>query len=121
MKILIMDDNERLTTMFSKMAELAGHQSIVTNDGKNGLALMQREKFDAVLLDLAMPSFSGYDVIDELVKDNLIKNQKIVVLTATSITQEQIDHLKKQGIQSVLRKPIQADTLLEALKNVTGQ
>ena len=119
MKILIIDDNESLATMFSKMLKLGGHKAIAANDGRNGLSLIQKEKFDVIVLDLAMPDFSGYDIVDALEKDNLMKDKRIIVLTATSITQEQIDHLKKQGVESVLKKPIQLDALLEALKNST--
>lgn len=120
MKILIIDDNKSLSTMFSKMLELGGHKTIVTNDGRNGLALIEKEEFDVIILDLAMSDFSGYDIVDSLEKDNLMKDKKILVLTATSITQEQIDHLKKQGVDSILKKPIQLDVLLEALKNTTA-
>lgn len=120
MKILIVDDNESLATMFSKMLKLGGHNAIATNHGRNGLALIEKEKFDVIILDLAMPDFTGYDIVDSLEKDGLMKDKKIIVLTATPITQEQIDHLKKQGVESVLKKPIQLDVLLEALKNITG-
>ena len=121
MKILIIDDNQSLATMFSKMLELGGQEVIAANHGRNGLALIQREKFDAIVLDLAMPEFTGYDIVDALEKDNLMKDNKIIVLTATPITQEQIDHLKKQGVKDVLKKPIQSAVLLEALKNVVTQ
>jgi len=120
MKILIIDDNTTLTTMFSKMLKLSGFESVVANDGKNGLSLIKQEKFDAIMLDLAMAGFSGYDVIDELVKDDSIKNYKIVVLTATTVTQEKLDYLLKQGVKLVLKKPIKLDALVEALKNVIG-
>lgn len=119
MKILIIDDNKSLATMFSKMLELGGHKAIATNDGRNGLALIEKETFDVILLDLAIPDFSGYDIVDSLEKDNLMKNKRVIVLTASHITQEQVDHLKKQGVESVLKKPIQLNAILEALKNTT--
>ena len=121
MKILIVEDHENLSILFSKMLKVSGHEAVVANGGRNGLAMILENKFDAIVLDLAMPDFSGYQVIDELEKDNSIKNYKIVVLTATAISQEKIDHLKNQGVKTVLKKPIQVDTLIEALKNVTGQ
>jgi len=104
--------------MFEKMLELGGHHAIAANNGRNGLALIQREKFDAIVLDLAMPEFSGYDIVDALAKDNLMEDKKIIILTATPITQEQIDQLKKQGVKDILKKPIQSDVLIEALKNI---
>lgn len=118
MKILIIDDNKSLSVMFEKMLEFGGHHAIAANNGRNGLALIQREKFDVIILDLSMPEFSGYDIVDSLEKDNLMNDKKIIVLTATPISQEQIDQLKKQGVKDILKKPIQFDILIEALKNI---
>lgn len=101
------------------MLQLEGHEPIVVNGGRNGLSLIQKEKFDVIMLDLAMPDFSGYDVVDALEKDNLMKDNKIIVLTATPITQEQIDQLKKQGVTDILKKPIRPDVISEVLKNLS--
>ena len=120
MKILIIDDNTNLTTMYSKMLQISGYQSVVANDGKKGLTLIKQDKFDAVILDLAMPNFSGYEVIDELEKDKSIKNQKIIVVTATDIKQEKMDDLLKQGVKVIVKKPIQVDSLIEVVKNTIG-
>jgi DNA-binding response OmpR family regulator len=38
----------------------------IINDGRQGLERIKREKFDLVMLDLATPEFSGYDVIKSL-------------------------------------------------------
>jgi len=120
MKILIIDDNESLATMFSKMLKLGGHETIAANNSRVGLSLIQKEEFDVIMLDLSMPEFSGYDVVDALEKDNLMKDKKIFVLTATPITQEQIDRLKKQGVVDVLKKPIRPDLIDEVLKNASS-
>jgi len=121
MRILIVEDHENLSTLFSKMLTISGHKSIVANGGRNGLTIINQEKFDAIILDLAMPDFSGYQVIDELEKDSSIKNQKIIVLTATAISQEKIDYLKNQGVKAVLKKPIQIDSLMETIQSIVKE
>ncbi len=121
MKILIIEDNESLGTMFSKMLQLAGHETIVVNGGRNGLSLIQKEEFDVIMLDLSMPEFSGYDIVDALEKDNLMKDNTIIILTATAITEEKIIQLKKQGVKDVLKKPIRPDVINEVLKNLSSQ
>ena len=68
-----------------------------------------------MLLDLAMPDFSGYDVINELVKENKIKDQKIIVLTATTLDEDSISKLKKNGVHHVQRKPMDASVLVEMI------
>ncbi len=90
----------------------------VANDGRNGLEMIRKGSFDVVLLDLAMPDFTGYDIINELEKEGKIKDQKIIVLTATVTDEETIRKLKKSGIHSVLRKPVEIQTLIEVMSEL---
>ena len=113
MKILIVDDNKDITEMLSRYLTVKGFDCITTNDGLNGLNLIKKEKFDTVFLDLSMPDFGGMDVIVTLEKENVLKDQRIVIFTASSITNGQIQELlAKDGIESCLRKPVQLSELL---------
>ncbi|HJT09664.1 MAG TPA: response regulator [Candidatus Nitrosotalea sp.] len=118
MKILVADDNESIVCMLKNFFERRGHACIPSTDGRNALDLMNREKFDAVILDLAMPEFSGYDIINELEKNGKIKNQNIIVLTASSITTDRVNSLLKQGIKSCLKKPVTPEVLLDTVASV---
>ena len=116
MKILIVDDNKDITEMLSRYLTVKGFDCITTNDGLNGLNLIKKEKFDTVFLDLSMPDFGGMDVIVTLEKENVLKDQRIVIFTASSITNEQIQELlAKDGIESCLKKPVQLSELLTAI------
>ena len=72
-KVLIIDDNVSITKMLSKWLSAKGHDVTVSNDGKNGLTMILENKFNIVLLDLSMPEFTGYDVIDEIEKAGMGK------------------------------------------------
>ncbi|SMH70760.1 response regulator [Candidatus Nitrosotalea okcheonensis] len=115
MKILLIDDNESITEMMSKYLRGKGHECIVTNDGRNGLTLIEQEKFDVILLDLAMPEFTGVDVIDHLYKNGEIGKHKIILFTASSITDEEIQKLIKKGAHSCLKKPVKLEVLLKTM------
>jgi two-component system, OmpR family, response regulator len=54
------------------------------NDGQKGLDCIRNEKFDLVLLDLAMPEFSGIDVIKSLKEEGAIESKNIDIFTASS-------------------------------------
>ena len=112
MNILIIDDNEDIAKMLSKYMTIKGHTCSVVNDGKRGLNLIENKAFDAVILDLAMPKFSGYDIVDALHKSGKIKHQNIVTLTASSTTDDAELILKKKGVHSCLKKPIDPEALL---------
>lgn len=119
MKILIVDDNESIVRMLKSFFELKGHVCIPILDGRNALDIMRRERFDAVILDLAMPEFSGYDIINDLEKSEKIWEQNIVVLTASSIGLDRVNSLLKQGVKSCLKKPVDPEVLLDTVLSIT--
>ena len=119
MKICLIDDNQSITKMFSKMLKINGHECVIANDGRSGLSLIENDKFDAVLLDISMPEFSGIDVVNALNKSGKIKENNVVILTASSSSNEELDKLKEQGVKEVLKKPIQLNSLISTLEAVT--
>ena len=115
LEILIIDDNEQITKMLTTFLELKDHKCTVANDGKEGLDIIKENRHDVVLLDLAMPEFDGYSAIEDLEKNNLLKEHKIIVFTASTITQDELDQLVTRGVTSYILKPIDIDVLLSKL------
>lgn len=115
LNILIIDDNEQITKMLTTFLELKNHKCRVANDGKQGLALIHENKHDVVLLDLAMPEFDGYAIIKALESKDMLKNNKIIVFTASTITQDELDKLVSRGVTSYILKPIDIDLLLSKI------
>jgi len=120
LKILIIDDNEQITKMLTTFLELKDQECTVANDGKEGLELIKANEHDVILLDLAMPEFDGYSVIQSLEKTNTLKDHKIIVFTASTITQEELDELVKRGVNSYILKPIDIDVLLSKIIETAG-
>ena len=117
MKILVVDDNKTITEMLTKYLAVKGFDCVATNDGRNGVNLMKQEKYHTVFLDMSMPDFGGKDVIDALEKENLLKDQRIIIFTASSISNEEIDELiKKDGVDACLRKPVQLTELIAVIE-----
>jgi len=119
MKVCIIDDNTSITGMFSKLLKMEGHEVVIANGGRAGLALLENDKFDATILDISMPEFSGIDVVDALNESGKINDQKIVILTASSVSNEELDKLKGRGVKEVLKKPLQLDSLVATLEAVS--
>ena len=118
MKILIIDDNQKITDMLESYLKLKNHDVTVSNDGRNGLSLMEESQFDATILDIAMPEFSGFDVVNQLKKDGKVDGNKIVILTAVPLSQTETDMLMSKGVHSILKKPVNLQVLL---KTITGE
>jgi len=120
MKMCIIDDNSSITKMFEKLAKIKGHDCVIANDGRAGLSLLENGTFDVVVLDLAMPEFSGMDIVKSLVKNDKMEKQNILVLTASSIAEDEIEFIKKLGVKTILKKPVKMDTLLTTLENISS-
>jgi len=115
LEILIIDDNEQITKMLTTFLELKEHKCTIANDGKEGLNIIKENRHDVILLDLAMPEFDGYSVIQDLEESNSLKDHKIIVFTASTITQDELDQLVTRGVTSYILKPIDIDILLSKL------
>ena len=82
----------------------------VINNGQECLERIRNDKFDLVLLDLAMPDFSGWDVIKSLKQDESIKSKNIVIFTASS-DQVVLNDIRDSGVKDVFKKPFSLDQL----------
>jgi DNA-binding response OmpR family regulator len=80
-----------------------------------GLEAIRNEDTNIVLLDLAMPNFSGLDVVDYLKKENLVESRNIIIFTASSVSHEVFDGLKKLGVKGILKKPVDMNALGELI------
>ena len=111
MDVLIIDDHKSITAMFSKYLTLKGNQVTISNDGKNGLKSILHQKFDFILLDLNMPDFSGIDIINELEKKGKLRENNLILFTASDISDNEITRLKTRGVKGALRKPVALEDL----------
>ena len=119
MKILGIDDNTDITELLDTVLNGSGHEYTFVNDGKSGVKKIKENQYDLVLLDLAMPGFSGEDVLAELNKEELIKKQKIIIFSASSNSDSEMEDLvSKQGGYTYVRKPVDVDKLLELIDGI---
>ena len=109
--MLAIDDNKEITDMLSLYFESQGIEFTAINEGMWGLEAIRNKESNLVLLDLAMPNFSGLDVVDYLKKENLVESRNIIIFTASSVSNGLFDSLKKIGVKGVLKKPVDMNAL----------
>ena len=121
MRILVIDDNEEIAEAIHFFCEsMKDIECYMVNDGREGLERIKREKFDLVMLDLAMPEFSGYDVVRPLKQDGVLESNNIVVFTASSDVNT-LNEIRKSGVKEVFKKPFSLDeitALIEKYRSV---
>lgn len=115
MNILHVDDSITFTEILSKLLELYEHTCDVSNDAKKALQLTLTNKYDAIILDLDMPEFTGKDFINELEKLGIISSQNIIVLTGLLPSEEEVDEMIKKGVKTCVEKPISIEELNDIL------
>ena len=116
MKTLIIDDDKEITELVSKYMTSKGIEIEVSNEPMEGLNKIKHENYDAVLLDISMPEFSGIDIIHTLEREKHLERQKIVIFSAISFTDSEIHHLlKKKGVEICVKKPIELNKLLNTI------
>src|SRR6476620_9451876 len=86
----------------------------VVNSGQEGLERIRHENFDLILLDLAMPEFSGKDVIQSFTRDQLV--QKNVVIFTASSDPTVLEQMKNTGVKEIFKKPFSLQQLTELIQ-----
>ncbi|MEN9647697.1 MAG: hypothetical protein RLY57_501 [Candidatus Parcubacteria bacterium] len=102
-KILIIEDNENLSKLMQRVFEGKGFQVITIIDGRQGFEVFKSLKPDVVLLDIALPSMNGYEILEERQKDEMLK--KIPVLVVSNSGQNvEISRLKQLSADDYMIK-----------------
>jgi len=115
MKILGIDDNIDITDLLDTVLNGSDHQYSFVSNGKDGVHLIKQNKYDLILLDLAMPEFTGLDVIKSLENKGLLEKQKIILFTASALSDNKLNEILNKGIHSYIRKPVDIDILLQKI------
>lgn len=91
-KLLLLEDNETFAHMFSRRLRHEGFHIDIAPDGVQGLSMMEKESYDALVVDHALPGYSGLDVIRMLKeKDSL---PPTIMLTSTGSESLSVEALK---------------------------
>lgn len=80
-KILLIEDDPFLLSMYSTKFEIEKFNVLVADDGEKGLALALKELPDIILLDILMPKMNGFEVLENLKASKEAKDIPVILLT----------------------------------------
>ena len=115
MRILIVEDQQYVSSLLADAVRLQGHEVIVAGDGTQGLALLDREHPDAVFLDIVMPEPDGVEVLRRIRQRS--QELPVVVITGGASAQQRED-LRRLGVTDFVEKPLLLDQIQQTLNNV---
>jgi DNA-binding response OmpR family regulator len=115
-KILVVDDDILLLEALEELLKSSGYEVRVADRGQEALDMLDKERFDLLILDVVMPKMTGFDVCREVRKRNdEMSKVKIIMLTAK--TEERDTKIEeKYGCDLYLTKPIDLDRLKELIR-----
>ncbi|MFH1392571.1 MAG: response regulator [bacterium] len=102
-KILIIEDDQFLKDLLERKLIQAGYQVLSTNDGEEGLKITLEEKPALVLLDILLPSMSGWEILEKM--KNNAETSKIPILLLTNLGEkEDVEKGLKMGASDYIIK-----------------
>lgn len=117
-KVLVIDDEQDIGWLFSKILTEEGYQVLISMNGQEGISKIKREKPKLVILDLKLPGMDGIETLKRIRRFD--KDLLVVVLTAYETVKSAVEAMKL-GAYDYLSKPVNIEkikTLLnEALRS----
>jgi CheY-like chemotaxis protein len=128
MKILIVD-NDKNTVELIKASLISKVDCGIdlACSGEEALEMMKKNgKYDLLILDIMMPTISGLDVCDLMMKDEKLKNIPVLLISALPIAsssfQASLEKFKElKLVKDVLEKPFEIDSLANKVKAIVGK
>src|SRR5438552_13441732 len=117
-RILVIDDEAAIRDSLRMTLEYEGYEFVGAATGQEGLALVEREAPDLVLLDVKMPGMDGLEVLDRLRAMN--EGLPVVVISGHGTISTAVEATKK-GAFDFIEKPFASERVLVSLRNALDQ
>ncbi|TWT34512.1 response regulator transcription factor [Blastopirellula retiformator] len=118
-RILLVDDDAEIVETLRYALEARGYETLVARDGNQGLALVEREDPDLVILDMMMPKRSGFLVLEKLRQTRPVPI-RVIMVTANEGSRHKA-YAEMLGVDDYIRKPFPMDRLLDSVANLLDQ
>ncbi|MFH0971027.1 MAG: response regulator [Candidatus Micrarchaeota archaeon] len=117
-RVLYIEDNVDTAEAVKILLGNAGFEVEVEHCGKDGMFRMQREKFDAVLIDIMLPDMSGWDIYESI--RGKFPETKYSFLSAIPVSKERLEELKNEGVSDYITKPFKKEDLINRVKKMVA-
>jgi CheY-like chemotaxis protein len=118
LRILIVDDDSRMTRTLADIFSMAGHKPVEANSGPQALDLARTQPFDCVLTDVRMPGMDGVELHRQL---HQVQPGLPVVLMTAYASDEIIRKGLSEGVVGVFDKPLDISSMLGFFTSLASQ
>jgi signal transduction histidine kinase/CheY-like chemotaxis protein/streptogramin lyase len=121
LRILLVEDNVVNQKLARRLLEKGGHTVTCASDGIQALEECDKNRFDAVLMDIQMPGMDGFEATAELRRREKLFGRRTPVLALTAnAMQGDRERCLEAGMDGYVTKPINASKLLQAITEVVS-
>jgi len=117
-KILLIEDDSFLLSMYTAKFELEDFQIFAAEDGEKGLKLAIKEKPDIILLDIILPKMDGFEVLKQLKAQIETKNIPVILLTNLSQRTEINKGLSMGAVDYLIKAHFMPSEVVDKIKEV---
>lgn len=110
--VLVVDDEEDFVSMLTMRLEARGLRVDAAGNGEAAIEKAGQRRYDAILLDMAMPGLDGVQTLERLLELN--PDLQVILLTGQATLAQGIEAMKL-GALDLLEKPADLDTLVEKI------
>jgi CheY-like chemotaxis protein len=121
-RILLVEDENIMIDLLQRKLSREGYEVFVARNGEEGLKKMREmdPKPDLILLDIIMPKMGGFEVMEEMAKDEDLKKIPVIVISNSGQPVE-LDKAKKLGAKDwLIKTEFDPQEVLEKVKNQIG-
>ncbi|MBR9800912.1 MAG: sigma-54-dependent transcriptional regulator [Rubinisphaera brasiliensis] len=115
LRVLFVDDEGPIRDVMKLELPRMGHDATICEDGESALKALEKNTFDAAIIDLRMPGLSGWDVVDHI--KQVSPETEIIISTGHGSMEAAIQALRK-GAYDFIPKPCKLVTIANVLKRV---
>lgn len=112
-KILIVEDDINISNIIKMNLNIVNYETAEVYDGRDALQLIQREKFDLILLDVMIPGMDGFELMKKIAPMQI----PVIFLTAKNSVIDKVNGLKL-GAEDYIVKPFESLELLARIETV---
>ena len=121
MRILLVEDMEINQQVATLLLGRLGYTAAIANNGVEALEAVARERFDLIFLDMQMPEMDGEAATRAIrALPGPVGRIPIIAMTANVMPEQRSGYLSA-GMDAVVSKPVDAQALQAALRQVTAQ
>jgi signal transduction histidine kinase/DNA-binding response OmpR family regulator len=116
--LLVVEDDPVQRQYIADLMAAANTRTIAVSNGDDALVLLQKQKFDCVVLDLGLPGLSGWRVIEELQANQALGSTPLLVYTARDLTRKEELKLGKAARSIVIKDARSPERLKQEISTI---